>query len=110
MMNQVDPRATFDRAAWLYDKVRPHYPDALFQTLIDKTRLANEARLLEIGPGTGQATRPLARRGYTIVAVELGKELAEVARQNLSSYSNVEVVTGAFEDIAFPPASFDLVY
>ena len=58
MMQNIDPQATFDQAAWLYDKARPRYPDALFTALIDKSQLKSDARLLEIGPGTGQATRP----------------------------------------------------
>lgn len=110
MTKNIDLKTTFNQAAWLYDKARPHYPDVLFQTLIDMARLENDARLLEIGPGTGQATRPFAQRGFAIVAVELGQELAEVARQNLGGYSNVEVVTAAFEDAVLPPAAFDLVY
>jgi 16S rRNA A1518/A1519 N6-dimethyltransferase RsmA/KsgA/DIM1 with predicted DNA glycosylase/AP lyase activity len=36
-------------------------------------------RVIEIGCGTGQATVPLAERGLTITAVELGAELAAVA-------------------------------
>ena len=103
-------KGTFNQAAQLYDKARPHYPDALFAALIGQTRLKSGARLLEIGPGTGQATRPLAQRGYAIVAVELGQDLAAIARHKLGGYPNVTVLTGAFEDIALPSASFDLVY
>jgi len=66
--------------------------------------------LLEIGPGTGQATEPLAKRGYDITAVELGSDLAEVARKHLADYKNVKVITGAFEEVAFEQQTFDLIY
>lgn len=69
-----------------------------------------QARLLEIGPGTGQATLPLARRGYDITAIELGSGLAGVARRELQAYPNVCILTGAFEDVVLPDHAFDLVY
>jgi SAM-dependent methyltransferase len=65
--------------------------------------------VLEIGPGTGQATVPLAERGCRIVAVELGAGLAAVARRKLARYPRVEVVVAAFEDWPLPPDPFDLV-
>jgi SAM-dependent methyltransferase len=65
--------------------------------------------VLEIGCGTGQATIPLAERGCQIVAVELGAELAEVARRNLARFSDVHVVTAPFEAWPLPPEPFDVV-
>lgn len=110
MTENITLRTAFDGAAKLYDKIRPVYPRALFDALVKKANLQTDAKLLEIGPGTGQATLPLANRGYEITAVELGKELAEVARVNLHDYPKVQIITGAFEDTALPPGTFDLIY
>jgi hypothetical protein len=52
-------RQTFDRAVELYDRVRPDYPEALFDDLIALTGLAAGDHLLEVGCATGKATRPL---------------------------------------------------
>ena len=90
-------RQTFDRAAGLYDRARPGYPEALFDDLIALTGLAAGDHLLEVGCATGKATRPLARRGFRITCVELGAELAAAARQNLAGWP-VEVVQGQFEE------------
>ena len=38
-------------------------------------------RILEIGPGTGKASVALAARGLTLVGVEVGEQLAAVARR-----------------------------
>jgi SAM-dependent methyltransferase len=95
-------RAIFDEAAELYDRARPGYPAALFDDLAELTPLRPGSRVLEIGPGTGQATLPLAERGYQVVAVELGADLAAVARRKLAGFPNVEVVTAAFEDWPLP--------
>jgi SAM-dependent methyltransferase len=65
--------------------------------------------VLEIGPGTGQATVPLAERGCQVVAVELGAHLAAIARRKLARFPTVRVVTAAFEDWPLPPEPFDLV-
>ena len=79
MANETSLRHTFDEVALLYNEVRPRYPPELFSTLIDIARLDKDSTLLEIGPGTGQATKPLAQKGFQITAVELGDSLAMVA-------------------------------
>ncbi len=110
MRKDLRLRTTFDQVAELYDKIRPDYPEELFDELINKTGIDKNSRLLEIAPGTGQATLPLAKRGYNITAVELVFSLQKSARQKLRDYPNVEVITGAFEDVELPAESFDLVY
>jgi SAM-dependent methyltransferase len=65
--------------------------------------------VLEIGPGTGQATMPLAERGCQVVAVELGADLAAVARRNLARFPQVQVITAGFEDWPLPAEPFDVV-
>jgi SAM-dependent methyltransferase len=90
-------RETFDQTAEIYHRVRPDYPEALFDDLIALAQLAPGDRLLEVGCATGKATLPLARRGFRITCVELGSELAAVARRNLAGF-DVEVVQGRFED------------
>ena len=83
--------------AEIYHRVRPDYPEALFDDLIALAGLAPGDGLLEVGCATGKATLQLARRGFRITCVELGAELAAVARRNLAGF-NVEVVQGRFED------------
>lgn len=101
-------RETFDRAAESYHRARPDYPEALFEDLIALAGLRPGDRLLEVGCATGKATLPLARRGFRITCVELGAELAAVARRNLAGF-DVEVVQGRFEDWR-PERPFSLVF
>ena len=100
----------FDNVAELYDKIRPAYPEELFDALIQTTGLNASSKLLEIAPGTGQATVSLARRGLDITAVELGHRMSEIARKNLREFDAVRVMTGAFEDVELADESFDAVY
>ncbi len=101
-------RATFDEEALLYDRVRPGYPEALFDDVVTLSGIPPGGRILEIGCGTGQATVPLARRGYRILCVEIGENLAAVARRNLADYPLAEVRTGDFEYYPVPEGAFDL--
>jgi ubiquinone/menaquinone biosynthesis C-methylase UbiE len=105
----VEKRATFNQVAELYDQVRPRYPARLFDDLVALSGLPHGGRILEMGAGTGIATLPLAERGYRIVAIELGAELAAVARKKLSQFDNVDVVVANFEEWRLPREPFDLV-
>jgi SAM-dependent methyltransferase len=106
---ELDKRSTFDQVAQLYDDLRPHYPEQLLNDISSLTQLSPEARILEIGAGTGIATFPLARKGYRITAIEMGTNLASVARKKLADFSNVLVLNETFEDWELPTDQFDLV-
>ena len=98
MPDEVSLHATFDTVASLYDEVRPGYPDVIIDAIIERSGLHAEGRILEIGCGTGQITRPFARRGYVILALELGPALAALAAEHLRPYPQVRVVPVAFEN------------
>jgi SAM-dependent methyltransferase len=100
-------RRAFDSDAERYAARRPTYPTALFDRLAAYGRLGEGARVLEVGPGTGQATRSLAERGWRVTAVELGADLAAVARRTLAGFPDVDVVTGAFEEWTPPAERYD---
>jgi len=103
-------KCTFDAVAELYDAIRPRYPAVLINELVRQAGLGRRARLLEIAPGTGQATLLLAKMGYRITGVELGANMARIARERSKAYPNVEIVTASFEAAELPAAAFDLVY
>ncbi|MFI5934604.1 class I SAM-dependent methyltransferase [Actinoplanes sp. NPDC051494] len=102
-------RAVFGQDAELYDRSRPGYPERMFADLAELAGLTAHSRVLEIGCGTGQATRALALLGCTVVGVELSSAMAAVARRNLAGFPGVTVEIGAFEDWTPPVAPFDLV-
>ncbi|MET9344407.1 class I SAM-dependent methyltransferase [Nonomuraea sp. NPDC003804] len=97
----MDLRRTFDEDAELYDRARPGYPAELF------TRVPVASRVLEIGCGTGQATRGLLGRGCVVTAVELGPSLAALARARMPS---IEVVNADFETWPLPAEPYDVVF
>ena len=102
-------RATFDEVAELYDEVRPGYPPGIINAVLEFASLSEGGRILEIGPGTGQLTLPLAKRGYELLGLELGSKLTEVARRNLAGFPNTTVVTTSFEAWKPEENAFNLV-
>ncbi|HEY2741761.1 MAG TPA: class I SAM-dependent methyltransferase [Gaiellaceae bacterium] len=99
-------RETFGSVAELYDRARPEYPAAVFDDLAELARLEPGSRVLEIGPGTGQATAELGRRGYAVTGVELSPELAEVARRNVPE---AQFIVADFESWEPEEPGFDAV-
>ncbi len=94
----------------LVNTARPRYPE-LSSTPLSRSRGSMPAlRCWKLALAPAEAAWPMARRGYAVTAIELGGELAEVARRALRDYPNVRVLTGAFEDVVLPPGSFDLIY
>jgi SAM-dependent methyltransferase len=102
-------RRTFATDAERYDRARPRYPTVIFDDIAELARLGDRARILEIGPGTGQATLPMAERGHHIVGVEIGADLAARAKANLAGFDGVSIVTADFETWPLPADRFDLV-
>jgi SAM-dependent methyltransferase len=99
----------FNEVPELYDRVRPGYPDELFADLVTITRVDERSSVLEVGCGTGQATRSLAALGCAVTAVEPGVEMAALARRRLATFDNVKVDTSTFEEWDDRGRRFDLL-
>jgi SAM-dependent methyltransferase len=100
----------FDAIAARYHALRPGYPDALVDEVLAFAGCAAAGRLLEIGCGTGQATRSFAGRGHAILCLEPGPRLARTAARALAGFPAVSVRCTRFEDWPLEPGAFDLVY
>lgn len=104
----TERRLVFGEVADLYDRHRPTYPDAVIDDLA--ALVDGDARALEVGAGTGKATRLMAARAVNVVAVEPSPEMARIARSTCAALPGVTVVESDFE--AFDPAgeTFGLLY
>src|SRR5438874_2139549 len=99
----------FNEVPELYDRVRPTYPDELFADLVAITGMNERSAVLEVGCGTGQATRSLAALGCSVTAVEPGAGMAAVVRQRLGTSPNVRVETSSFEEWDDRGRQFDVL-
>ena len=112
MMTEIDWQAdsrSFNRVAEIYDAFRPGYPEELVETALRKSRIPDGGKILEIGSGTGKATLPFARRGYSILCIEPGENLARVAQENLRDWPLVKWEIATFQDWQARAEEFDLV-
>jgi SAM-dependent methyltransferase len=103
----AEPRRSFDGAAEIYHGIRPGYPAPLFEDLF--RLLPGHPAVLEVGPGTGQATRDLLSRGATVRAIEIGPSMAARLREALPSPA-LTITIGDFEEVDVGEHGFDAVF
>ncbi len=106
----MDFRTTFDTIPEKFDKCRPRYCDELFADIMDYTKIDASKLVLEIGPGTGQATEPFLKTGCRYLAIEHGEHFVEFAKNKFSSYGNFNIVNDDFETHDFGTQKFNLVF
>ena len=68
--------------------------EALLEQLVELSLVTPEDNVLEIGPGFGALTRPLAARCRRIVSLEIDETLLPILRVTLEHCGNAEVVQG----------------
>jgi SAM-dependent methyltransferase len=111
-MSERPRRLVFGEVAELYEAMRPSYPDALVD---DLTTWAAEGvprpTALEVGAGTGKASRLMAARGVQVTAIEPSAEMAAVARRTAVTQGGpIELIASGFEDADLGGRRFPLIY
>lgn len=103
-------RKVFDTIPELFDQYRPRYSAELFAELITYANITPDKTVLELGPGTGQATDPILNTGCSYSAIELGEHLCDMMRHKYSHYSNFNIVNDDFITHDFETQKFDMIY
>ncbi|MDX3454696.1 class I SAM-dependent methyltransferase [Streptomyces sp. ME02-8801-2C] len=98
---------SFGVVAEAYERFRPGYPVELFDMVM--AYAGHPVRTaLEIGAGTGKATRLFAQRGVMVTATEPDKSMLAELRKHVPT--DVRTVQAAFEDLRPNGERFGLVY
>lgn len=110
VVSQIDEsrRLSFEARADEYRTARPPYPARLYDILVQVCGLGPGSRVLEIGAGTGQATRDLLAAGAHVEAVEPGARLAAHLAADLGG-DRLTVHNAPIETVPLPDASFHIV-
>ena len=95
----MDFRTVFDSIPEQFEQWRPRYCDELFADLIEYAKLDSSKTVLEVGPGTGQATEPILKTGCSYTAIELSEIFVAFMKGNSD-----------FEICDFGNKRFDLVF
>lgn len=96
----------FEAMAAAYAGARPAYPAIVFDTLRKAEVIGKSKAVLEIGAGTGEATRALVDAGCQVTAVEPGPCLAGLLAERVPQAS---VLAGRIEDVDLPTGAYDAV-
>jgi ubiquinone/menaquinone biosynthesis C-methylase UbiE len=105
----MEQRFAFDEIASLYKAARPDYPEALIEDVVSYAGLKPNDKILEVGCGSGQATKSFAKRSFPIVAIDPGPEMLRGARESLADFGNVEFLEATFEAWPAKPGEFRLI-
>lgn len=106
----MELRKIFDTIPEQFDRFRPRYSPELFQYLIDHAGIAPGKTVLEIGPGTGQATDPILETGCDYHAIELGEHLYAKMKEKYGAFTNFHIVNDDFITHDFALQRFDMIY
>lgn len=83
-----------------YDRYRPRYPDAAIDAVL--AGVDADALVVEVGAGTGQATRALAARRARVIAIEPNPEMRAALIANVPG---LDVRDGVAEATGVPDGS-----
>jgi SAM-dependent methyltransferase len=100
LFGQRQRAGSFGDDAEQYDRVRPTYPSAL----VDRLMADRPTTVLDVGCGTGIASRMFMARGCRVLGLEPDARMASVARRR-----GVTVEDGLFEEWDAGPRHFDLL-
>ena len=106
----MESRGVFDAIPEEFDKYRPHYSPELFDALIRYANIGENKSVLELGPGTGQATDPILDTGCEYHCIELGKHLAVKMSEKYGNRENFRIVNDDFITHDFGEQKFDMIY
>lgn len=106
----MEARGVFDAIPEEFDRYRPHYSPALFDDLIRYAAIGEGKSVLELGPGTGQATDPILNTGCDYHCIELGRHLADKMVEKYAKRENFHIVRDDFITHDFGGQRFDVIY
>ncbi|OBZ12803.1 class I SAM-dependent methyltransferase [Bacillus sp. FJAT-26390] len=105
----MERKNTFNEIAREYDKYRPRYPEQLFTDILKLAAIKQGDSILEIGCGTGQATKGFVDLGFdNVTCIELGQKLVELTREKFKNKPNVNIINSSFESWQSEKSNFNL--
>ena len=106
----MELRKIFDTIPERFDRWRPRYSQELFDHLIREVGIGADSEVLELGPGTGQATDPVLATGCDYLAIELGPHLAAKMQEKYGARPNFHIINDDFITHDFGDQKFDVIY
>jgi SAM-dependent methyltransferase len=99
----------YSPAAVAYQQVRPRYPQAVIDRVVEIAQLSSASTVLEVGCGPAIATPAFAALGCQMVCVEPNPDFCRLAQQTCQPYAKVELHNCSFEEWDLVPQAFNAV-
>lgn len=77
----------------------------VLQNIVKGTEIDENSLVIEIGPGSGNLTREIAKVAKQVLCYEIDKELEPILDENLAEYKNVDII---FDDFMKRDPLFDI--
>lgn len=106
---RLTPTERFSDRVADYVRYRPDYPEALLQWLHSEMGVASDARVADIGAGTGISSKMFLDAGHEVVAVEPNAPMRAAALEWLVPNPRFFTTDGSAENTKLFDASVDLV-
>lgn len=108
-MTSLAPTERFSNRVADYVRYRPDYPPALIAWLHDEMHVARDAKVADIGAGTGISAKMFLDAGHEVVAIEPNAAMRAAAVQWLGANPEFSAVDGGAEATKLADASVDLI-
>ena len=105
----MDATQRFSNRVEDYAQYRPRYPQEIISTLRDECRLSSEARIADIGSGTGLLSELFLQNGNPVSAVEPNQEMRTAGERLLCKYPGFKSIDGRAEATTLADESVDFI-
>lgn len=111
---RMNYRMSFDRVSSNYNEARPGYPSEMYRDIADLVGVKDSSlkfdKILEVGSGSGQATKVLSKlAGTTLDCIEPGENFVKLLNSRFKENSNVNIHQSTFEDFK-TTTKYDLIF
>lgn len=93
-----------------YEIARPGYTPELYNDIIEYSMIKNDAKILEIGSGPGQATEYFVKNQYDITGLEISEKQVQFLLDRYCKYHNFNSICSTFEDYNCLNETYNLIF
>lgn len=100
----------FGEVAEIYHRVRPGYPESLYDWILETSEVDVDQLLIDVGCGTGKASVSFLERGFKVLGIEPDPLMARIAIKELTSTGTFALHQSTLDEFKGRSSQAGLVY
>ena len=100
----------FGEVAEIYHRVRPGYPEDLYDWILETSGVNQDELLIDVGCGTGKASISFVKRGFTVIGIEPDPMMARIAAREFNDFETFSIEQRTLDDFGAASAEAGLMY